>query len=331
VRAVNVSHPGGPEVLSWGEAETPRPGPRDIAIAVHAAGINNADLLQRRGLYRVPSGASAILGLECSGIVSAVGDEVDEWRVGDRVCALLTGGGYAETVVVPAAQVLPIPERVSLTDAAGLPEAVCTVYSNLAMTARLGPGQTLLVHGGGSGIGTMAVQWAKAVGARVIVTAGSAEKLARCWDLGADVGVNYREQDFVAETLRATDGRGADVILDIVGASYLQRNLDALADDGHLVVIGSSGGSEGDPVLDLGTLFAKRASVTATTLRARPAEQKAAIVAAVAEHVWPLIEAGRIAPVIDTVVPMDAAAEAHRLLASGHTFGKVLLAVPARP
>ncbi|GAB2466912.1 putative PIG3 family NAD(P)H quinone oxidoreductase [Conyzicola lurida] len=326
--AVNVDHPGGPEVLVWRETDPPVAGPRDVVIDVHTAGVNNADLLQRRGHYRVPPEASTILGLEVSGIVSAVGDEVHEWSVGDRVCALLAGGGYAEQAVVSAALVLPVPERVSLTDAAALPEAVCTVFSNLAMTANLGHGQTLLVHGGGSGIGTMAIQWAKAIGARVIVTAGSEDKLRRCWDLGADVGINYREQDFVAETLRATEGRGADAVLDIVGADYLARNIESLAPDGHLVVIGSTGGSA-EPVLDLGALMAKRASVSATTLRARPHEQKAAIVRAVRDSVWPLIEAGRIAPVVDDLIPMDRAVEAHRLLESGHTFGKVLLSRPA--
>ena len=327
--AVTSARPGDSDVLGWGRVELESPGQGDVVIDVAAAGINNADLLQRRGLYRVPAGASSVLGLEVSGVVSRVGIDVTGWKVGDRVCALLSGGGYAEQVVVSADQLLPVPEGVTLIDAAALPEAVCTVYSNLAMTARLRAGQTLLVHGGGSGIGTMAIQWAKAVGATVVVTAGSAAKLDRCLELGADVAVDYHTGDFVEQTKAATGGRGADVILDIVGADYLSRNLDALAADGHLVVIGSAGAAE-PPRLDLGALMAKRATISATTLRARPHGQKAAIVARVTRDVWPLIGSGRIRPVVDAVFPMDRAAEGHDLLAAGGAFGKVLLTPPTR-
>jgi putative PIG3 family NAD(P)H quinone oxidoreductase len=328
MRAVTFGRPGGPEVLVWGEADLAQPGPHEVVVDVHAAGVNNADLLQRRGSYAVPPGASPILGLEISGVVSSLGSAVTAWSVGDRVCGLLSGGGYAERVVVAADLLLPVPDGVGLISAAALPEAACTVYSNLAMTATLRPGQTLLVHGGGSGIGTFAIQWAKAIGARVVTTAGSDRKLARCIDLGADTALNYVTGDFVAQTLEATGGRGADVVLDIVGGDYLARNLDALAPDGHVVIIANPGGSR--PPLDLGLMMGKRASVSATTLRARPHAQKARIVAAVRSEVWPLVDAGRIRPVVDTVYPMDAAASGHELLESGGAVGKVLLGVPGR-
>jgi len=325
--AVTFARPGDSDVLDWTSATLESPGDGDVVIDVVAAGINNADLLQRRGHYRVPAGASPVLGLEVSGVIAWVGADVVGWSVGDPVCALLAGGGYAEQVVVSADQLLPVPDGVALTDAAALPEAACTVYSNLAMTARLRAGQTLLVHGGGSGIGTMAIQWAKAIGATVIVTAGSAGKLERCLELGADVAVDYRNDDFVERTKSVTGGRGADVILDIVGADYLDRNLDTLAADGHLVVIGSTGSAQ-PPRLDLGALMAKRATISATTLRARPHEQKAAIIAEVTRNVWPLLDSGRIRPVVDAVFPMDHAAEGHDLLAAGGAFGKVLLTPP---
>lgn len=326
--AVTMSRPGGPEVLGWGEVEPPVAGAGDVVVDVRAAGVNNADLLQRQGHYPVPEGASPILGLEVSGVITAIGADVVGWSVGDRVCALLTGGGYAEQVAVPADLLLPVPAGVDLVSAAGLPEAACTVYSNLAMNAGLRAGETLLVHGGGSGIGTFAIQWAKAVGARVVATAGSAAKLDRCLELGADHVVNYRTQDFVAATRAATGGLGADVVLDIVGGDYLARNVEVLAPDGRLVVIGSAGGGGAAP-LDLGLLMRKRASVSATTLRARPHAQKAAIVAAVRAEVWPLVELGRIRPVVDSVFSMTDAGHAHALLAAGATVGKVLLTAPA--
>lgn len=274
-----------------------------------AAGVNRADLLQRQGFYPPPPGASEILGLEVSGTLA-----------GEPVCALLTGGGYAEQVAVPRGQVMPLPPGVDPVAAAGIPEVACTVYSNLAMTAHLQPGQWLLIHGGGSGIGTFAIQWARALGARVAVTAGSDEKLARCADLGAEVLMNYREQDFV-EALP----QPADVILDVVGAKYLERNVRALADGGRLVVIGLQGGVKAE--LNLGALLAKRGSVFATTLRSRPAEQKAAICQAVVREVWPLYASGAIRPIVDRVLPLGQAAEAHRLLADSSHFGKVVLAI----
>ena len=326
--AVTMSRPGGPEVLGWGEVDPPVAGAGDVVVDVRAAGVNNADLLQRQGHYPVPAGASPILGLEVSGVISGIGADVVGWSVGDRVCALLTGGGYAEQVAVPADLLLPVPAGVDLVSSAGLPEVACTVYSNLAMNAGLRAGETLLVHGGGSGIGTFAIQWAKAVGARVVTTAGSAAKLDRCLELGADHVVNYRTHDFVAETRAATGGVGADVVLDIVGGDYLARNIETLAPDGRLVVIGSAGGGGAAP-LDLGILMRKRASVSATTLRARPHAQKAAIVAAVRAEVWPLVDLGRIRPVVDSVFSMTDAGHAHALLAAGATVGKVLLTAPA--
>jgi putative PIG3 family NAD(P)H quinone oxidoreductase len=324
MRAVVVAKPGGPEQMQVEQVPRPTAGSHEVLVRVAAAGVNRADLLQRQGLYPPQPGASEVMGLECSGtVVSAPAD--CPWTVGDQVCALLAGGGYAELVAVPVGQVMPLPGGVDPVGAAGLPEAACTVYSNLAMVAGLRPGEWLLVHGGGSGIGTLAVQWAKAVGARVAVTAGSAQKLSACAELGADVGINYREQDFVAQVRHATDGAGADVILDVVGAKYLQRNVDALAAGGRLVVIGLQGGARGE--LDLGRLLARRASITATSLRGRPEEQKAEICRRVVAEVWPLVAAGRIRPVIHQVVPLADAATAHEELAASRHFGKFVLQV----
>ena len=325
MRAVVISEPGGPEVLEWSEVPDPVPGPGDVLIDVAAAGVNRADLLQRQGFYPPPPGAPPYPGLECSGRVAAVGSAVTGWKAGDEVCALLSGGGYAEQVAVPAGQVLPVPGGVSLTEAAGLPETTCTVYAGVFQFAGLADGQTLLVHGGASGIGTTAIQLAKARGARVICTAGSAQKLARCRELGADLAVSYRDEDFVAAVKDATGGEGADVILDIMGASYLARNVAALGIGGRLVIIGRQGGSRAE--LDLGMLQGKRASIHATTLRARPAAEKAAIVSAVRENAWPLIAAGKVTPVIDRTVPMSKAADAHRVLEAGVHTGKVLLEI----
>ncbi|MCU1407256.1 MAG: NADPH:quinone oxidoreductase [Glaciihabitans sp.] len=327
MHAISFATPGPPSVLRWTEVEDPAsPGPGDVVIRVHAAGVNNADIMQRQGKYPVPAGASPILGLECAGTITRVGADVDGWAVGDRVCALLTGGGYAEQVVVPAEQLLTITDSLSYSHAASLPEAACTVYSNLAMTAGLRAGGSVLVHGGGSGIGTLAIQWAKALGATVLTTAGSTRKLERCAELGADVTINYHDQDFLAEVLANTNGAGVDAILDLVGSRYLDRNVRSLALDGHLVVIGLTGAG-GDSTLDLPLLLSKRASVSATTLRSRPAAQKAAIVAAVRENLWPCVEDGRIAPVIDREVPIARAADAHQLLAEGNTIGKIVLTV----
>jgi len=275
------------------------------------------------GHYDPPPGASAYLGLECSGRVAALGEGVEGWAVGDEVCALLTGGGYAEQVAVPVGQLLPVPDGVDLVSAAGLPEVACTVWSNVFMLAGLQPGETLLVHGGSSGIGTMAIQLARQVEARVAVTAGSAAKLEACRELGAQVLVNYREADFVEVVRAATDGRGADVVLDNMGAQYLSRNVEVLATNGRLVVIGLQGGTTAE--LDLGVLLRKRAAVLATALRSRPAAEKAAIVASVRENVWPLVAAGTVRPVIDRTLSMSQAAEAHRLVEASTHVGKVLL------
>lgn len=321
--AVVITGPGAPDVLRWMEVEDPVAGPGEVLVDVTASAVNRADLMQRQGLYPPPAGASGYPGLECSGTVLATGPGVTGWQPGDQVCALLSGGGYAERVSVPAGQLLPAPTSVSLAEAAAFPETACTVYSNVFQGARLARGETLLVHGGGSGIGTMAIQLAKHAGATVAVTAGSEEKLAACRELGADILINYREDDFVKRIREATDGRGADVILDIMGASYLARNVDALAADGRIVTIGLQGGRRAE--LDLGTLMAKRGAVMGTTLRARPLEQKAAIVKAVTEQVWPLIDAGAIRPVIHCELPMSQAAEAHRIMAASSHTGKILL------
>ncbi|MFI1964377.1 NAD(P)H-quinone oxidoreductase [Streptomyces pathocidini] len=325
MHAITIPEPGGPEALVWAEVPEPVPAVGEVLVEVAAGGVNRADVMQRQGFYDPPPDASPYPGLECSGRIAALGPGVSGWAVGDEVCALLSGGGYAEKVAVPAGQLLPVPEGVDLVTAAGLPEVACTVWSNVFMVAHLRPGETLLVHGGSSGIGTMAVQLAKAVGARVAVTAGSPEKLERCRELGADILIDYREQDFAEEVRKATDGAGADVILDIIGAKYLAANVRALAANGRLAIIGLQGGRKGE--LDLGALLVKRAAVTATSLRGRPLGEKAAIVAAVREHVWPLFGAGRVRPVVDRSLPMRDAAEAHRVLEGSGHVGKILLTV----
>jgi putative PIG3 family NAD(P)H quinone oxidoreductase len=323
MRAVVITEPGEPEVLRWLEVPDPEPGPGEVVIEVAASGVNRADLMQREGHYPPPPGAPPYPGLECSGRIRAVGEGVTDWQPGDQVCALLAGGGYAEQVLVPAGQLLPVPGELDVVVAAAFPEAVCTVYSNVFQLASLASGETLLVHGGSSGIGTTAIQLGKAFGARVACTAGSASKLARCRELGADVTINYREEDFVAAVKDATGGVGADVILDIMGASYLARNLDALAINGRLAIIGRQGGSRAE--IDLGVLQGKRASVYATTLRARPPAEKAEVVAAVRDNVWPLIGTGRLAAVIDRELPMSQAPQAHRAMSASEHIGKILL------
>jgi len=323
MRAVIAPEPGGPEVLTVRELPDPVPGEGEVVIDVVGTAVNRADTLQRRGNYPPPPGASEVLGLECAGTVSAVGPGVDRFAVGDQVCALLAGGGYAEKVLVPAGQVMPAPAGVDLLTAAGLPEVACTVWSNVFMIARLASGETLLVHGGSGGIGTMAIQVAAARGARVVATAGAPEKLELCRSLGAEVAVSYRDQDFVEEVRRATDDRGADVILDNMGASYLPRNVDALATEGRLVVIGLQGGATGE--LNLGKLLRKRGSVIATSLRARPVAEKAAICAEVVESVWPLVADGSVRPVVHTTLPLEKAGEAHRIMEAGDHVGKIIL------
>ncbi|MFH8794065.1 NAD(P)H-quinone oxidoreductase [Streptomyces sp. NPDC017941] len=321
--AITIPEPGGPEALQWAEVPDPVPGEGEVLIDVVASAVNRADLLQRQGFYEPPPGSSPYPGLECSGRIAALGPGVGGWSVGDEVCALLGGGGYAEQVVVPAGQILPVPDGVDLVTAAALPEVTSTVWSNVFMIAHLRPGETFLAHGGASGIGTMAIQLAKAVGAKVAVTAGGKEKLDFCRQLGADVLIDYREQDFVEEVERATDGAGADVILDIMGAKYLDRNVRALAVNGRLAIIGMQGGAKAE--LNIAALLRKRAAVTATSLRGRPVAEKSSIVAAVREHVWPLIGAGQVRPVVDRTLPMRDAGAAHRVLEESGHIGKVLL------
>jgi len=323
VRAVVITAPGGPEVLNLEEVPDPVPGEGEVVVEVAAAGVNPADVMQRQGFYPPPPGASAYPGLECSGRIAAVGRGVSGWREGDSVCALMAGGGYAERVAVPAGQLLPIPGGVSLIDAAALPEVACTVNASVFGQARLAPGEVLLVHGGSGGIGTMAIQLAKARGAVVACTAGTPAKLERCRELGADLAISYRDQDFVTAVRDFTGGRGADVILDIIGAPYLARNIEALATSGRLLQISTRDGVRAE--VDLGVLMRKRISIFASTLRARPVAEKAVIVADVREQVWPLVAAGQVGPVIDRRLPLAEAGQAQLLLENGTHVGKILL------
>jgi putative PIG3 family NAD(P)H quinone oxidoreductase len=329
MHAVTLSSFGGPEVLQWSEVPDPgRPGEGEVLLEVAASAVNRADLLQRQGHYPPPPGASEILGLECSGRIAELGPGVEGWSVGDEVCALLAGGGYASAALVPVGQVMPVPGGIELITAGGLPEVACTVFDNIFRTGALADGETVLVHGGSSGIGTLAIQMVRALrpGATIAVTAGTPEKLERCADLGAHVTINYRDEDFVEKLRGATDGRGADVILDNMGAKYLSRNIDALAPDGRLVIIGMQGGSKAE--INLGALLPKRGTVTAKSLRGRPPAQKADICAAVVREVWPVIADGQVRPVVDRVLPMSEPGEAHSVVESSTHVGKVLLAVP---
>ncbi|MFD6106348.1 NAD(P)H-quinone oxidoreductase [Nocardia salmonicida] len=323
--AIQLNGFGGPEVMEWTVAVDPEPGPGEVLVEVAAAGVNRADVMQRKGFYPPPADASSILGLECSGTIVKLGAGVADWQVGDRVCALLAGGGYAQLVAVPVTQLLPIPEGMDAIAAAGLPEVAATVWSNLVMTAGVQSGQLVLIHGGGGGIGTHAIQVMRGLGARVAVTAGSAEKLTKCAELGAEILINYRTEDFVA--VLAEQG-GADVILDNMGAAYLQRNVEALAPHGQLVVIGMQGGTTGE--LNVATLLRKWGSVHATNVRSRPragSGSKAEIIAAVRAQLWPQVVAGEIVPVISTELPVAEAARAHEMLDDSQTFGKVILRV----
>ncbi len=321
MRAVVVPEPGGVEALQVVDVETPEPEPGEVLVRVTAAGVNRADLMQRQGFYDPPEGATHVLGLECSGDVVALGEGVSEYTVGEHVVALLSGGGYAEYVAVPVGQVAMAPRDIDLVDAAGLMEVAATVWSNVFMMAKLQHGETLLVHGGASGIGTMAIQLAKAFGARVVVTVGSEEKAAFCRDLGADLVVNYRETDFVDALDEA--GLKADVILDIIGAKYLDQNVRALNTAGRLVVIGLQGGVKGE--LNLNRLLMKRAAVMATSLRARPTQEKAAIVSAMVAQVWPLVAEGTVRPIIHARLPLEQVRDAHQRLEDSSHTGKVLL------
>jgi len=325
MKAVVISSPGGPEALELREVEDlPAPGEGEVLVQVAAAGVNRADTVQRQGKYPPPPGASLYPGLECSGTIVALGPNVpSRWAVGDQVCALLTGGGYAEKVVVPAGQLLPVPEGVSLTDAAGLPEVACTVWSTIFMTSHLAPGESFLIHGGSSGIGTFAIQIAKHLGIKVLVTAGSEEKLAACKDLGADVCINYKTEDFVARIKEETDGKGVDVILDNIGGSYLQRNLNSLAIDGRLFIIGFMGGVVTE--VNLAVMLARRLTVQAAGLRNRSIANKAQIVSEVEKNVWPAVVSGKVKPVVYKTFPLSEAAESHKLMETSSHIGKILL------
>ncbi len=323
MRVVSVTAPGGPENLTITEAPTPELRPGEVLVKVAAAGVNRADLLQRQGYYPPPAGTSEVIGLEVSGTIAAVANEVDGWAPGDPCVALLAGGGYAEYVAVPSGQVITPPAGIDLITAAGLIEVAATVVSNFDHV-HLAAGETVLIHGGTGGIGSFAIQYAKALGVTVITTAGSRAKLDLCREFGADHAIDYHD-DWAAAVAEATGGRGVDVILDVMGAKYLEANVASLAVDGRLVVIGLQGGRKG--TLDLNRLLSKRATVTATSLRFRPTAQKAAICAAVAERVWPLVSSGAIRPAPETRFALDEVAQAHRQLESGDNIGKVLLVV----
>jgi putative PIG3 family NAD(P)H quinone oxidoreductase len=330
MRAVTVPTPGGPEALIVGEVPDPEPGPGEVVLDVVASAVNRADVLQRMGFYPPPPGASDLLGLECSGRVRSVGAGVEGWAVGDEACALLAGGGYAEQVVVPAGQLMRVPAGVPLAVAGTLPEIACTVWSNVFMLAHLQPGERFLVHGGAGGIGSFAIQLTAALGAHVFATAGSEEKLELCRSLGAERAISYRDEAASGTPLWVellTDAGGADVILDNMGAAYLDRNVAALATNGRLAIIGMQGGTKGQ--LDVSALMRKRAAVISATLRARPTEEKAAICRAVEEHVWPLVEAGKVRPIVGAELALEDVAEAHALMDSGDHTGKILLRIGA--
>ncbi len=328
MRQVDISAPGGPEVMVIGQADRPVPQPGEVLIRVAAAGVNRPDVVQRQGLYPPPPDASPILGLEVAGVVVETGDCVTSLHEGDRVCALVNGGGYAEFCRAPAGQCLPWPAGYDAVRAAAVPETFFTVWANLFDIGHLSAGETVLIHGGSSGIGTTAIQLARAFGARVLVTAGSAEKCAACVALGAEVAINYKEEDFVARVKAVTGKRGVDVVLDMVGGPYLARNVAVLAKDGRLVVVAVQGGGR-DPDFDLRHVMVKRLTITGSTMRPRTAAEKAAIGASLLERVWPLLEAGTCAPVIHGVFPLEQVAEAHRLMESSAHIGKIVLTVAA--
>ena len=325
MRFINISEHGGPEVMEIKEGETPDPGKGEVLIRVHAAGVNRPDVMQRQGLYAPPPGASPILGLEVSGEVVATGNDVSAWSVSDRVCALTNGGGYAEYVAVPAGQCLPVPAGLPVEEAAALPETFFTVWANVFDRAGLKPGESFLVHGGSSGIGTAAIQMAKSLGSKVFTTAGSAEKCAACQSLGADVAVNYTEQDYVKVLKEATDGQGVDVILDMVGGDYVARNLELAAVDGRIASISFLRGSQVE--IDMMQILRKRLTVTGSTLRPRSAEAKAGIAEKLRAQIWPLIESGEIKPLIAARFPLADVVESHKLMESSKHIGKIILMV----
>ncbi|XP_074330205.1 uncharacterized protein LOC141667559 isoform X1 [Apium graveolens] len=323
MKAIVITSPGDAEVLKIQQVEEPLIGDDEVLIQVEATAVNRADTLQRKGAHPPPKGASPYLGLECSGTILSLGQNVTRWNIGDQVCALLSGGGYAEKVAVPAGQLLPVPQGVSLKDAASFPEVACTVWSTVFMMSKLSPGETFLVHGGSSGIGTFAIQIAKYLGVKVFVTAGNEEKLKFCKDLGADVCINYKTEDFVARVKEETGGKGVDVILDNVGGPYLQKNLDSLNIDGRLFIIGFMGGVVTQ--VNLASLLMKRLTVQAAGLRGRSLENKALIVSEVEKNVWPAIAAGKVKPVVYKYLPLDSAAEAHSIMESSIHIGKIIL------
>jgi len=311
------------QTLVWGQVSDPVAGPGEVVVDIAATAVNRADTLQRQGFYNPPTGTTEIIGLECAGVISAIGAGVTRFGIGDRVCALLTGGGYAEKVAVPVEQVMSIPANLSLIEAACLPEVACTVWSNLFMAANLKQGEWLLVHGGGSGIGTHAIQVAKAAGVRIAVTAGSQHKLDACEALGAELLINYNEQDFV-EVIKESIG-GVDVILDMVGAKYLAKNIDALNRNGRIAIIGMLGGVKGE--INLQALLQKNGTIQALALRSRPVSEKAEICRAVERHIWPWFEAGLVQPVIDVQLSITQAGEAHRMMEAGEVTGKIVLTI----
>ncbi|MCP2031127.1 NADPH2:quinone reductase [Okibacterium sp. HSC-33S16] len=325
MRVIEYQGAGGPEIMRVVDRPRPEPAAGEVQIRVAAAGLNRADVQQRLGVYPPPPGASDIPGLEVSGTIEALGDGVTGFKLGAEVCALLAGGGYAEYVAVPTGQVLPVPANTTLIDAAALPEVTSTVWSNLFMNAHVSHGDWVLIHGGAGGIGTMATQLVAAFGAHPVVTAGSAEKLDYCRTFGAEAGINYRDEDFVERIREISDGHGADVILDVIGAKYLDRNIRSLALGGRLVIIGLQGGAKAE--LDLGYLMSHRQSVAGTTLRARPAAEKALIVSEVAQHVWPLIEVGTVRAAVEARYPLEQVAAAHQHFDSGNHTGKILLTI----
>ena len=323
MRVVEITEPGPPEALEVGTRPVPAPGPGEVLIGVAAAGVNRADTMQRKGNYPPPPGASDVLGLEVSGTVAAVGQGVSDLVVGDEVCALLTGGGYAGYCLAPAPQCLPIPAGVSLVDAAALPEAYATVWTNVIDRGRLEEGESLLVHGGSSGIGTVAIQLARLFGARIFATAGTPAKCAACVELGAERAIDYRAEDFAAVLAEATGGRGVDLILDMVGGAYLERNLASLAIEGRLVIIALMEGAQAE--LDLARLMSRRLTVTGATLRARSIAQKAEIMTALRARVWPRFASDELRPIVHATYPLAEAAEAHRVMESSVHTGKLLL------
>ena len=325
MKAVLIDRPGDETVLRIGDAPEPALGAGELRLRVAATAVNRADLLQRQGLYPPPPGASPILGLECAGTVLEVGEGVASWKVGDRAMALLAGGGYAEQVVVHAGSAMRVPERLSLEEAAAVPEVFLTAFLNLFEVGALPAGGTALVHGGGSGVGTASIQLVKAAGARVLVTAGSEEKCARCLELGADVAIDYRKEEFPARVREATEGRGVDVVLDSIGAQYFDGNLACLALGGRLVLIGLMGGAKVEA--NLAVLLAKRLHVVGSTLRTRPVAEKAAIVAAFERRFGSDLASGRVRPIVDRVLPLEQVAEAHRSMKASEHFGKIVLQV----